>query len=199
MMRPQISQDWTSEIRWPYSPQEAVPRCFRISTWDLRSARSENVADLRAAAQSAAAKDKERERRKEHTDQLSLLFVSTHYRKKDWGFLFSVSHRAERWRLLYVRVWDHWPVMHVPHTQPGCHASHPSDTSLTRTNHRTPGETVASSAWLKSQIYDACPVSVSLCAAEWAFVCRLTCACACIRAHKKRCCHFWTVLNKFNL
>lgn len=44
-----------------------------------------------------------------------------------------------------VCVWDHRPAMHVPHNQPGCHASRPCDTPLTRTNHRTPGGTVASS------------------------------------------------------
>lgn len=54
--------------------------------------------DLRAAAQSAGAKDKKGERRKEQADQLSLLFVSPHYSKQDWGFLISVSHRAKRRR-----------------------------------------------------------------------------------------------------
>lgn len=198
----QISQDWTSEIKCQFCLQEATPQCFRISTWDLRPARSENVTDLRAAAQSAGAKDKEGERRKEQTDQLSLLFVSPCYRKQDWGFLFSVSHRAKRWRPPFFEcmcVCDHCLVMHVPHTQPGCHASHPSDTPLTRTNHRTPGGdgSFLHTAWLKSKIYEACPQCLCPCwAAEWAIVCRLTQSCACIHTHKL-CWHFWTVLNNF--
>lgn len=72
------------------------PNAFGLPRDLSRAQRPENVTDLRAAAQSARARDKEGERRKEHTDQLSLLFVSLHYGEQDWGFLFSVPHRAAR-------------------------------------------------------------------------------------------------------
>lgn len=71
------------------------PMLFQITT-DLNHARPEKVTDLRAAAGSARARDKEGGRRKEQADQLSQLFVSLHYSEQDWSFLFSVSHRAGR-------------------------------------------------------------------------------------------------------
>lgn len=43
-------------------------------------------------------------RTKEEMDQLSLLVFVPHYSKQGWDFLFSVSHRAGRWKLIFFYV-----------------------------------------------------------------------------------------------
>lgn len=62
--------------------------------------RPDNVINLGGSCSECESSDGQRGRRgrKEQTDQLSLLFVSLHYSEQDWGFLFSVSHRAKRKR-----------------------------------------------------------------------------------------------------
>lgn len=139
--------------------------------------------NLKAAAQSVRAKDKERGRKKNRWSAFTILWFET----QDWIFLFPVPHRVKRQRLLpgvclgswivvftwgqncfektLVVVWFRSLVVKArgmfyddgcradakkkrcvsleagcgPHMQSGCHASHHSDTPLTRTDHKTPG------------------------------------------------------------
>lgn len=58
----------------------------------------ENVINLKAAAQSIRAKDKERSRKKNRWSAFTIRCFST----QDWSFLFPVPHRVRRQRLVSV-------------------------------------------------------------------------------------------------
>lgn len=97
--------DWWNQM--PVSPARGNPTQIHPVLLDYHM-RSETSAVgeydwPQGSCSKCGAKDKKKERRKEQADQLSLLFVSPHYRTQDWGFLFSVSNRDERWSPPFFR------------------------------------------------------------------------------------------------